>query len=359
MRKLHHCIGSSSVLSAALLSLAINLVWGLPVIWMVMRGIGAYRWHLFVLIPFMQGLVASLLVSGSKSVAVDHRESHLTGVEEQPGWTLKSLGWRAILASLVPALLSLAGVAAAMIVLRWEGLICLAMASPMVVAACFIGAFVGFFIRRRFSIRSARRICGLVILLMPFVISMDDPQRHSEAPHAVITMIEIDAPPDVVWREVVADRSIPPPQDWYFKIGVGVPQRATMSGRGVGTIRHCRFSTGTAIEPITAWEENRRLAFDVTQSAPPMRELNPFGEVDAPHLHGYLEATAGEFRLIPLPGGRTRLERTTWYRHHLKPEGYWTLWSDVLIERIHRCIMRQIKADAERHRPAISRASAS
>src|SRR5207245_959328 len=37
----------------------------------------------------------------------------------------------------------------------------------------------------------------------------------------------------------------------------------------------------------------------------------------------------------PLPGGRTRLQGTTWYRHRMWPAGYWRLWCDAVVHRIH------------------------
>jgi hypothetical protein len=48
-----------------------------------------------------------------------------------------------------------------------------------------------------------------------------------------------------------------------------------------------------------------------------------------------------------LGGGRTRLEWTTWYQHHMWPAAYWRLWSDYLIHAIHRRVLRHIKGHCE------------
>lgn len=74
-----------------------------------------------------------------------------------------------------------------------------------------------------------------------------------------------------------------------------------------------------------------------------MREWTPYGSLDAPHLHGYLDARQGEFRLTPLPGGSTLLEGTTWYQHGLWPAPYWRLWSDAIIHRIHLRVLNHIR----------------
>jgi hypothetical protein len=112
----------------------------------------------------------------------------------------------------------------------------------------------------------------------------------------------------------------------------------------IGAVRYCEFSTGPFVEPITAWEEARRLAFDVRSQPEPMHEWSPYQTLHAPHLLDGLQSRRGEFRLSALPGGRTRLEGTTWYTLDMFPQSYWTLWSDPLIASIHRRVLEHIDA---------------
>jgi hypothetical protein len=124
--------------------------------------------------------------------------------------------------------------------------------------------------------------------------------------------------------------------------------RARIEGSGVGAVRHCEFSTGDFVEPITVWEEPVRLAFDVVDQPDPMVELTPWRHVHPPHLEDRsLESQRGEFRLIDLGGGRTRLEGRTWYTFDMHPQIYWTLWSDFSIHRIHRRVLDHIRTLAE------------
>ena len=60
----------------------------------------------------------------------------------------------------------------------------------------------------------------------------------------------------------------------------------------------------------------------VRQSAEPMREWSPYGQLDTPHLHGFMVSREGEFVLEELPNGETRLTGKTWYQHHLWPAAY-------------------------------------
>ena len=65
------------------------------------------------------------------------------------------------------------------------------------------------------------------------------------------------------------------------------------------------------------------------------------------HLAGYLRPERGRFELTALPGGRTRLEGTSWYRNEMWPAAYWRQWSDPIIHRIHRRVFEHIKTLAE------------
>ena len=78
-----------------------------------------------------------------------------------------------------------------------------------------------------------------------------------------------------------------------------------------------------------------------------MKEMNPFGEIQPKHLHGYMVSKRGQFRLTQMPDGGTLLEGTSWYRHGLWPAGYWRLWSDAIGHQIHLRVLRNIKTLSE------------
>jgi hypothetical protein len=77
-----------------------------------------------------------------------------------------------------------------------------------------------------------------------------------------------------------------------------------------------------------------------------MQEWSPY-DIHPPHVRDFLISHGGQFRLIALPGNRTRLEGTTWYEHNLWPAGYWRLWSDYLIHEIHFRVLRHVKEVTE------------
>jgi hypothetical protein len=103
------------------------------------------------------------------------------------------------------------------------------------------------------------------------------------------------------------------------------------------------------VEPIEVWDEPQLLRFGVTANPAPLNELSPYGNIQPPHLHGYFVSEKGQFSLTALPGGRTRLEGTTWYQHTMWPAAYWHLWSDYIIHRIHLRVLEHIRAESERN----------
>ncbi len=231
----------------------------------------------------------------------------------------------------------------AMLLFGVEGVLCLGMAYPLTAPLAALGVVAG---RALAGMHRPGPSHGLMVLLwIPWMLAVDG--RSPEPPlREVETSIEVDASVEQVWARVIAFPDLPPPSAAAFRLGIAYPIRARIVGHGVGAVRYCEFSTGAFVEPITRWEEPYRLSFDVVSQPPTMQEWSPY-DIHPPHLKTSLRSERGEFRLEPLPGGRTRLEGSTWYRQDLAPYSYWNLWSDALIHRIHRRVLRHIAQLAE------------
>ena len=229
-----------------------------------------------------------------------------------------------------------------------EGVICIAMLLPLGMIMTAVGGLIGY----AMATTTVRPVANMLMLAAFFPMLLGaDALYHPTPLYEVKSSIEIDSPPEEVWPNVVGFSDLEAPPAWYFKLGIAYPVRATIEGTGVGAVRHCEFSTGAFVEPITIWDQPNRLAFDVTSQPPPMNELSPYQHVHPPHLDGYLRCQRGEFRLVRLPNNRTRLEGSTWYEFEMYPQGYWTLWSDWSIQQIHRRVLQHIKMLSEEHMP--------
>ncbi len=221
-----------------------------------------------------------------------------------------------------------------------EGAFCILMAAPIFLVEGILGALIGHLIACCGASRSED--WSGVIFVLP-VLAFGESFQSPPPLREVVSIVEIAAPPEVVWRNVVSFPDLAPPREWFFRAGIACPERARIEGHGVGATRYCEFSTGSFVEPIRVWDEPRRLAFDVTAQPPTMRELNPWGDIHPPHLDFVLISRRGEFRLIPLPNGGTRLEGRTWYEFDMGPRSYWALWGDYFIHRIHLRVLDHIR----------------
>lgn len=231
------------------------------------------------------------------------------------------------------------------VLLAIEGAICLLMALPVALVAGYGGAWVG---RRLAMLRN--RTPGeamIAVLVLPLAMTGEPAAARDVQLHEVRSAIEIDAGPDVVWRNVVSFPAIVAPPDLLFRTGIAYPVGARIEGVGVGATRYCDFSTGSFIEPITVWDPGRTLAFDVVSQPPPMREWSPY-RIAPPHLDGFFRARRGEFRIVPLADGRTRLEGSTWYDLRMAPERYWSWLAHALIARIHMRVLRHVRDVSEK-----------
>ena len=232
-----------------------------------------------------------------------------------------------------------------------EGMVCIIIIAPIVIVPAIFGALLGRMVALALQSpdwhpdRSSVRV-SLLVLLLPLLAAAER-DRFPTATFEVVSHIEVDAPPDVVWKHVVSFSELPEPDDLIFKLGVAHPKRARIDGTGVGAVRHCEFSTGPFVEPITAWEPPTRLAFDVTEQPVPMHEWSPYRDLHPPHLDGYIRSQGGEFRLVALPGERTRLEGSTWYELDLFPQLYFRAWADAFIHRVHMLVLEHVKRLSE------------
>jgi hypothetical protein len=242
--------------------------------------------------------------------------------------------------------------ATVLLAVAWEGIVCLAMAAPLGITLALAGGAVGHAIQKR-AWQAAYAHGALVLLLLglPLLMGAERAIRPEAEELEVLTVMEADAPPEVVWRNVVAFTQLAEPEEWLFRAGIAYPVRAEIWGHGVGAERHCVFSTGSFIEPIEVWDEPRRLKFSVISNPAPMEEWTPYGHIEPPHLDGYFGSSGGQFHLAPLPGGRTRIEATTWYRNRIWPAAYWRVWSDAIIHRIHVRVLNHVKKASEQQSP--------
>jgi uncharacterized membrane protein YhaH (DUF805 family) len=283
-------------------------------------GLGSYGAALFIGSPFLMGFAAT--------VGLNRRRRH----------SMRQTSTVLALSCLITAGLFLS--------FALEGLICILMAAPLVFAAGLAGAKMAHHLGK-----SGSNIAAVLALSLPLMGFVESPALKTKV-RPVRTSIIVHANPNEVWPNVIGFSEIKVPRPWYFHSGIAVPLRARIEGEGVGATRHCEFTTGSFVEPITVWNPPHRLAFSVLKQPPTMEEWSPYAKIAPPHLeHNVLRSRRGEFLLETLPDSKTRLTGTTWYTFDMAPTWYWNLWGDVIIHRIHERVLTHVALLSESNVP--------
>jgi hypothetical protein len=222
-----------------------------------------------------------------------------------------------------------------------EGIICVLMALTIAVPLAILGSLLAYWAGGLSSPKQPAAMCLLVPITLLFDVNAKPPV------YSVTTSIVVNANPERVWKNVVAFPDIAAQPDWVLGTGLAYPIRTRIEGSGIGAPRKCDLSTGTVEERVVAWDEDRLLRFVVTSTPPAMREMGLYGPIYPKHVTGYYESAEGQFALTALPGGRTLVVGTSWYRHGLWPAEYWRLWSDMVVHHIHRRVLEHIRALSE------------
>jgi hypothetical protein len=305
-------------ISSALLGVAVGLGISLGMMGLSVYVLGAYGSGLFAATPFIIGAASGYLFNRRVK--------------------------RSVNGTMIAALAAIFVSGGAILLLALEGVVCLAMAMPLAGVMAILGALAG----RAIAVgKGTPRPPALAVLLALPILTGAEAASERAPLREVLSTIEVDAPPSRVWTNVIGFSELPPPGEVLFNLGIAYPLRAKIFGSGVGAVRHCEFSTGPFVEPITVWEPPERLGFDVRAQPPSMKEWSPYRHVMAPHLDGYLRSKRGEFHLVPIGGERTRIEARTWYEVDIFPDAYWAIYSDALIGAIHHRVLAHVKALSE------------
>lgn len=313
---------------SAVLAIFLTTILGLILTVIGTRVLFTYGWGLFVALPFCLGLFSTLLYSYH---------------EPRSFSTCASV-----------AMLPIVILGVVLLVVAIEGILCILMAAPIALLLAFLGGSLGFSIQAahwgRKEPAALSTMFSIVLIGMPTLFGLEYAKKPSVPVYQVQSEVVINASREMVWKEVIAFSEILPPTELLFRSGIAYPMRAEMQGTGVGAVRRCVFSTGPFVEPIDVWQEAKLLRFHVAENPAPLNELTPYGHIEPAHLHGYFLSRQGQFELMELPDGKTRLTGTTWYTDRMWPQVYWRMWSDYIVHKIHMRVLTHIRNQVESRR---------
>jgi hypothetical protein len=108
--------------------------------------------------------------------------------------------------------------------IAFEGIICVGMAVPLAIPLALLGARLGYEgLQTRHLRIQPKALCGL-FLVIPLLMCAESWKPAPVPTHAVHSSIDIAAPPNSVWRPVVAFPRIQERPQWIFRLGMAYPR---------------------------------------------------------------------------------------------------------------------------------------
>jgi hypothetical protein len=203
-----------------------------------------------------------------------------------------------------------------------EGIVCILMASPLIVAGALVGTFIGWSVRQ--AIDSRNSFLLIPFLGVPSVFAAGQVEERSHGPDRAETFVStciVSGSPEEAWDMIVRVDDISAKRPFLLRIGLPVPKYCTLEGTGVGAKRICHFDSGEIDEEITEWDPPNSFDVTITRARLPGRH--------------WLRFEAASYRFEAVSPGRTAITRSTTITSKLRPGWYWRHFEKMGIEAEH------------------------
>jgi hypothetical protein len=260
----------------------------------------AFGWDMFIGVPTVMGFAISLF----------------TETKWQTFW--------GILSTLVIGIVFL-------ILLGWEGWICCALASPLLLGFAVIGAIIGYNVRtwllqKNFRIISKFLMLGFAMVFLVGAKAIEKPHLNSRQ-EIFISSVVVPGTPEKAWGLIKSIERVDTRKPLLLAIGLPVPQSCTLDKEGVGGKRICYFNQGIIAQEITEWSPPRFMKVKITESTLPGRHWLKF--VDA------------SYEFNP-QGDKTLVVRTTTISSRLYPRWYWRQFEEYGVRSEHEYVLSDL-----------------
>lgn len=220
-----------------------------------------------------------------------------------------------------------------LIALGKEGVVCAILAFPIILAGLVIGVGLGMLVRKLLVSRTKNPTTTTCLLLLmgPMLIVAGEraerPMRQRPRTEVIQSAVELNDSLEHVWANILSIDSVHASKPILMYVGLPIPQRCTMLGKGVGAKRTCYFDVGYIEETVTGWNPPFYMGLSIDRTHMPGRQ--------------WLAFESAEYRLEP-DGSVTRLTRKTTVLSYLHPAWYWRRFERLGVESEHNYILQDV-----------------
>jgi hypothetical protein len=224
---------------------------------------------------------------------------------------------------------------------KLEGMVCVLMALPLIIAASFAGVFAKYFIKTFFKklFNSDKPDNLIKSSIIPFclflVFSFVETELTKNEQFIVEVKSEIILPysPMQVYETIKSVDTLDAEKPFLMKLDLPIPQKCVLEEEKVGGIRTCYFEGGQIVEKITELEKGKILKMDVIDY-----------QLTGRKWLGFKEAI---YHFEELENGGTKMTRITTYTSELYPRFYWQPLEKIGIVQEHEYVFSNLKQDLD------------
>ena len=214
-----------------------------------------------------------------------------------------------------------------------EGLLCVALAAPILAACLALGYSIGWLVRRWWVGRrpGRHREAAMWLPVGIFLVSATGEQFVGVDRHvnAATSSIELPSGKPEVFAALVHVDTVRVAGTWLHALGLPQPLASRLDTLAVGARRTCYLSDGIIAERVTALD------------IPDAIEMDMGG---ATMGRAWLSLDHDRYRLERLPGGGTRVTHVTHFRSTLRPRAYWAAVERYTVRAQHRVVFDNLRA---------------
>lgn len=225
-----------------------------------------------------------------------------------------------------------------LVINKLEGMVCVLMTLPLILAAVGLGVLINFLIKRRYDKDKQSSLIKSSVLPLILFLGFSFLEKWFVGDDKVIltSKTEMVLPYNClqVYDAIKSVDTLIAEKPFLMKLDLPIPNKCILEKEAVGGLRTCYFSGGTITEKITALEKGKLLKMDVIDY-----------KLTGRKWLGFKEAI---YYFDSIGINSCKITRVTTYSSKLAPRLYWQPLEEIGIQQEHEYVFLNLKNDLEK-----------
>jgi hypothetical protein len=252
--------------------------------------------------------------------------------------------FRKIIKDLLSIMLIVAVLSGLLILMGLEGAICILIAYPYLIIPMYLAYIAGIYIAKKDKINTLNSIV-IVLLLNPATYIYDTYQKPIQ--DQIKTELIVNESKESIWNKLTTKLEFKKTPNLLFRKGVSYPKSINYKDQDGHKSYSCYTNNDTITLTIKEFVHFEKIMFQLKNQTVPMKELSPYNSIDAKHLHNYFKVNYGLIELHTISKNKTKIIAKTSYSYKIAPKWYWQLWSNYIIDEMHKQVLESIKENLD------------